>query len=89
MQDLVLQYKFHGWPVDEVGAPPNVSLVFRTWPDTASVMLNFVYHGKQPTRFAEALWLQFKPADDAAKLAQLSMNKVDGWIAPLEVVRSV
>ena len=87
VQELVLQYKFHGWPVDEAGAPPSVTLGFRTWPDTNSVMLNVVYHGKQPTRLSEALWLTFEPPAATTNLTGMQLNKVDSWLSPFEVVR--
>ena len=88
MQDLVLQYRFNGWPVDEAGAPPLVHLVFRTWEDTRSLMLDFVYQRKQPTRFAEALWLTFQPSGEAADLDRMQLSKVDSWVSPSEVVRN-
>jgi hypothetical protein len=86
-QDLVLRYRFTGWPVDAAGAPPQLHLIFRTWLDTSSVMLDFDYRGKRPTRFAEALWLSFRPEANIAKLGEMKMSKVDSWISPHEVVR--
>lgn len=87
MQGIAVRYCFRGWPVDEAGAPPEVTLLIHTWRGSNAVMMDVLYNGKLPTRLPEALWLRFAPPADAADPSSMLISKVNSWISPSDIVR--
>eukprot|EP00892_Ulva_mutabilis_P005410 jgi/Ulvmu1/3240/UM150_0013.1 len=85
---VAIKYRFAGWPVDEAGAPPVVTLLVHTWAGSDAVMMDVLYDQKLPTRLPEALWLRFAPPASAADPSTMLISKVNSWISPTEIVRN-
>lgn len=85
MQGIAIRYTFSGWPVDEAGAPPSLTLLVHTWHGADTVMMDVLYSHKLPTRLPEALWLRFVPA--AVDPASMLISKVGSLISPGDIVR--